>query len=125
MSLLSFLRPIPSIETKDGELVIPQVIMGTGSMIYSEPDNPYERIEVYIEGRKCLCIKEYIFDNGDGAGSWKAVFLDKENTEKLKKITGGKVRKKIQSFCNKNNSMGPIIDYLEKNGIEYIHRYYL
>ena len=95
----------------------------TGKLIYSEPGNPYETIEVYFnlepEG---WVIKSYISEHGpDGGSSWHGVFLDDLNKKKFERLFSADLETYLRKYLRDHPNLGLIgfTNVLDSNGIAY------
>ena len=95
----------------------------TGKLIYSEPGNPYETIEVYFnlepEG---WVIKSYISEHGpDGGSSWHGVFLDDLNKKKFEALVSEDLEIFLRKYLRDHSGLGLIgfEDLLKEKGIAY------
>ena len=124
MTLFDKSKKHSSTEKAKETIVIPKFISRSGSLIYSEPDNPYETVEVYIDTYEYFVIKQYIFDRGNGAGGWRALFLDEENEKKLRDLTNGQPAESLRDHFKDGGSMYSLMKKLDEAGLEYVPGYY-
>lgn len=101
----------------------------SGKLIYSEPNNIYETIEVYLDMEQGFVVKSFLLDHGDGGSSWEVVTLDEENVKKLKKAAGEDLEAFLGLFwriyARRSSGMIKFQDFLKENGITYTSKYYL
>jgi len=101
----------------------PYYFRGSGSLIYHEPSNPYETVEVYLDLQPDFVgIKSYISEHGpDGGSSWRGIFLDIPNIRKLQKIVGSNIEFFFANFYRENSNKGIIAlaEFLTEHGISF------
>lgn len=99
----------------------------SGTLVYSEPGNPYETIEVYLDFEpEFMVVKSYISEHGpDGGSSWHGLFLDEANQEKLALVAGGDIREFLQTYLKEHSNLGLIglSRFLTEQGITYDSKY--
>lgn len=99
----------------------------SGTLVYSEPGNPYETIEVYLDFEpEFMVVKSWISEHGpDGCSSWHGLFLDKENQEKLALVAGGDLREFLQTYLKEhsNGGLSDLSQFLREQGITYASKY--
>lgn len=98
----------------------------TGKLIYSEPSNPYETVEIYLNYEyDHLALKSYISEHGpDGGSSWRGIYLDDENAQKLSKIVGEDLEAFFRTYLRQNSHLGllGLTGYLKERDIEFDHK---
>ena len=106
---------------------LPNVMRMSGKLIYSEPQNPYETVEVYLDTEHGFILKCLISEHSpDGCSSWEAIYIDEKNLEKLKKIVTGDIEAFLAGFwSNRSSGMFGFRQFLNDNEIEYNSKYYL
>lgn len=102
------------------------VVTKSGKLLYSEPDNPYETVEVYLDTEHEFVIKRYESEHEpDGGQSWKVITIDEQNVEKLKKLVNGDIEEFLKVFFHRNFGMNGFIKFLKEHGITYDFKYYV
>ena len=92
----------------------------SGTLLYSEPSNPYETIEVYWEETPEFVVKSYISEHGpDGCSSWEVLSLSPENAEKLRQTASGSLKELLAGFWESQNGMISLRQYLTSHDIPY------
>ncbi|MBR5046612.1 MAG: hypothetical protein IKX76_00075 [Eubacterium sp.] len=108
------------------ELQFPKMITRSGRLIYSEPDNPYETVEVYLSKEPHFTVKSYISEHGpDGGSSYRVLMMDDENYEKMKKALDGNVERFLGNLFDQKKGMSSLQELLDSMGIEYKTAYYM
>ncbi|MBR5288595.1 MAG: hypothetical protein IKU34_08435 [Clostridia bacterium] len=99
------------------------VLWSVGKIIYDEPDNPYETVKVYLAlGAEHMAVKSCIAEHGIGGGqSWRGVFLDADNLQKLRNIVGEDIEAFLSVYLRKYRNMGLIAfeKFLDQHAIAY------
>ena len=110
-------------QTTETTRTAPYIFRCTGTLIYSEPCNPYETIEIYLEYEpEFLAIKSWISEHGpDGVSSWHGIFLDLENQRKLRSMLDRSIREFLQIYLKEHSNLGLIglSRFLDEHGITY------
>ncbi|MCR5794582.1 MAG: hypothetical protein K6G61_04455 [Solobacterium sp.] len=107
------------------EIKLPALMTGSGRLIYSEPSNPYETIEVYAEDAEQFSIKLYISEHGpDGGNSFRVIVMDREGRDTLEKLAGGDITGFLRRFWTEKNGMSDLGEFLDQNGISYKQGWY-
>ena len=94
----------------------------TGKLIYSEPGNPYETVEVYLDLEpEGWVIKSYISEHGpDGGSSWHGVFLDDLNKKKFEALVSEDMEMFLRKYLRDPRlGLTGFENVLEAKGIEY------
>ena len=95
----------------------------SGKLIYSEPCNPYETVEVYFDLEpEGWAIKSYISEYGpDGGSSWEGVFLDDLNKKKFEALVSEDLEMFLRNYLQEHSKLGltGFTDMLETNEIAY------
>ena len=99
----------------------------SGKLVYSEPCNPYETVEIYLDQEEeGIVVKSYISEHGpDGISSWHGIFLDGENTQKLTLLSGGNIEVFLRFFLREHAQTGLIAlsDFLDEHKIIYTQKW--
>lgn len=111
---------------RDKEIKLPEYISRTGKLIYSEPDNPYETIEVYLEETPQFIVKSYISEHApDGGSSYRLLVMDEESGRTLKIYAGGDLTKFLKKFWTQRRGMTDLEDFLSRHGMIYRTGHYM
>lgn len=106
---------------------------GEKEIIYSEPDNIYETVEVYVLVQDGMLVGSYISEHSyDGASTWRLVNLTPESFEKLqalmaKEHLGNDVIRFLQQkfFNRENNDIMNYTAFLKQYGIPFEEKFYM
>ena len=103
------------------------IFKSSGKLIYSEPGNPYETIEVYFDLEpEGWVIKSYISEHGpDGGSSWHGVFLDDPNKKKFEELFSADLEMFLRKYLRDHRTLGLIgfENVLKTNGIAYTSKF--
>ena len=82
------------------------IFRSTGKLIYSEPDNPSETVEVYLDLEPDgWVVKSYISDHGpDGGSSWHGIFFDEQNRQKLELSVGENIEVFLKKWLREHSN---------------------
>lgn len=99
----------------------------TGTLVYSELDNPYETVKIYLnlepEG---WVVKSCISEHGpDGFSSWRGIFLDSENWARFEAAAGENGEAFLRKYLVNNRHYGLIAvsNFLDAHQIPYTTKF--
>lgn len=99
----------------------------TGKLIYSEPTNPYETVEVYLDLEpNGWAVKSYVSEHGpDGGSSWRGIFIDEENRQKFELAVGKSFEAFLKKYLRQHSNTGLIgfAKLLDAYEIAYTQKY--
>lgn len=100
--------------------LLPYYIEKSGRLIYSEPGNPYETKEVYLDTAGAFIVKGFISEHAPNGGTWwDAVALDEENEKKFREAVNGDVEKFLIEFFDNGSGINNLCEYYKQHEIAY------
>jgi hypothetical protein len=112
---------------KKGRNTMSYIFRPSGKLIYSEPSNPYETIEVYWDLEpEGWAIKSYISEHGpDGGSSWHGIFIDEQNKKKFELSAGEDMELFLRKYLREHSNVGLIgfSKLLDAYEIKYSSKY--
>ena len=106
---------------------------GKSEIIYSEPDNIYETVEVYVLVQDGILVGSYISEHSyDGASTWRLVNLNPESFEMLQTVMAKErlgndvIHFLQQKFFNRENiDIMDFAAFLKQYGIPFEEKFYM
>ena len=95
----------------------------TGTLVYSELDNPYETVKTYLNREpEGWVIKSYISEHGpEGGSSWRGIFLDEENWARFEAAASENGEAFLRKYLKEKRHYGlwAVNNFLDTHQIPY------